>query len=263
MFEMTILSIFRQSASYLPRYFSQIEKAFEFRKGPCHAVWLEGDSNDATFEMLKAEKEKLEALGHRATLIKFDLSGPHWSSKNNHTQRWLQLGTCWNKCMEGLLPSKITVCVESDLIWDPSVIEKMIPKLDAEHHVVCPMLMVDGGVQLFGFERFYDTWGFSRNGKKFFFYPPYWTPAKGLKEEEELLQVSTGGGMLISTYEHQKKGKWALDCCIMHYPEEVKVFMDKTIRIHHPMPNDWKHLSRLMILAKKMKYRLQMALARI
>jgi hypothetical protein len=255
-FEMTVLSIFRQSASYLPRYFSQIEKAFALRKGPCHAVWLEGDSGDATFDMLQSEKKKLEILGHQVTLFKFDLKGPLWSSKKDHRDRWLQLATCWNRCMEGLLPSKITVCVESDLIWDPLVIDQMLLKLDASHHVVCPMLMAEGSLELFGFERFYDTWGFSRSGKKFFPYPPYWLAHEKLKEEEELLEVSTGGGMLISTYEHQKKGKWALDCCIMHYPEEVRVFMDKTIHIHHPMPDDWKNLSVPMILAKKIKYRL-------
>ena len=167
MFELTILSIFRQSAAYLPRYFSQVQKAFELRQGPCHAVWLEGDSQDETYSLLKSEKEKLESLGHTVTLIKFDLKGPHWSSTVNHSNRWAQLATCWNKCMEGLQPSKITVCVESDLIWEPSVIGKIIGKLDEDHHVICPMLMTEGSSEMFGFERFYDTWGFSRNGKKF------------------------------------------------------------------------------------------------
>ena len=91
--------------------------------------------------------------------------------------------------------------------------------------------------------------------KSFEFYPPYWNSDPHLKNEEKLLQVSTAGGMLVSTHKHQQLGKWGLDCCIMQYPEEVKVFMDKTIKIYHPAPAEWKSLSRFAIAIKKLRYR--------
>ncbi len=262
-FQLTISSILRDSVVYLPRYFSQIEKAFELRGGQCHAIWLEGDSKDETYSWLLEAKNKLEALGHVVTLIKFDLHGPHWSSLSNDSNRWMQLATCWNTCLEQLLPSKYTVCVESDLIWEPSVIETLIGKLDMQHHVICPMLLTESSLEVFGFERFYDTWGFSRAGKKFLFYPPYWSYSPHLIEEKELLQVSTGGGMLVSTYQWQRQGKWAMDSCIMRYPDSVKVFLDKTVKIYHPAPAKWNILSRFAIHLKILRYKCLIGLKRL
>jgi len=239
MFELTILSIFRQSEEYLTRYFNQVCEVFNDFPKPCHAIWLEGDSTDSTFDLLLKEKDKIEALGHTVTLIKFDLKGPYWPSIKNY-QRWLQLATCWNKCLEQLKPSKFTICVESDLIWDPKVVKRIVSKIDRDHHVVCPMLMFAESVRYFRTKLFYDSWGFSREGRKFSSSPPYWKKAKGLKDEADLLQLTTGGGMIITTYETQKKGAWGLDSCIMKFPPEVLIFMDKTQEIYHPMPSKFK-----------------------
>jgi hypothetical protein len=252
-FELTILSIFRQSETYLDRYFSQIEQAFALRGGICHAVWLEGDSEDATYPLLQSKKEKLESQGHHVTLVKFDLKGPYWNSMRD-LNRWAQLATCWNRCLEHLLPSKLTVCVESDLIWDPSTIEKIIPKLSSERKVICPMLMTENSLELFGVDHFYDIWGFSRNGKKFSSFSPYWKPDPVLKEDHQFVQVSTGGGMIVSSYEEKRQAKWALDCCILHFPKEIEIFMDKTVKIHHPVPEKWKNMSFLNRMLRMIKY---------
>jgi len=188
---------------------------------------------------LQKEKVKIEALGHTVTLIKFDLKGPYWPSVKD-SQRWAQLAACWNKCLEQLKPSKFTICVESDLIWDPKIVKITTSKIDRNHHVVCPMLMFYESEQYFGKKWFYDSWGFSREGRKFSTLPPYWKKAKELKDEADLLQVTTGGGMIVTTYETQKKGTWGLDCCIMQFPPDVLVFMDKTQEIYHPMPTSYK-----------------------
>ena len=239
MFELTILSIFRQSEGYLARYFEQVREAFSDFSKPCCAIWVEGDSTDATFDLLQKEKEKYEAFGHTVTLIKFDLKGPYWPSVKN-AQRWVQLATCWNRCLEQLKPSKFTICVESDLIWDPKVVKRTVSKIDIDHHVVCPMLMFDESEQYFGKKWFYDSWGFSREGRKFSPLPPYWNKSKSLKDEKDMLQVTTGAGMIVTTYETQKRGAWGLDNCIMQFPPEVLIFMDKTQEIYHPMPAKFK-----------------------
>lgn len=233
-FELSILSIFRQSSSYLSRYFVQIDRAFQEAKGSCHSVWLEGDSSDDTYLLLKQKKDELEKLGHKVSLIKFDLNKPYWPSIK-HPERWVQLATCWNKCMEYLEPSKITVCVESDLIWDSSVIWALAKKIDDDHPVIAPMLLLENSLKKYGKEWFYDRWGFSRGGHKFRRTNPYWKKNPTLKNEKELLEVSTAGGMLVSTYKTQKVGWWDKNSCIMNYPPHTDVFLDKTLKIYHPM----------------------------
>lgn len=257
-FELTILSIFRQSESYLARYFSQVEQAFALQKGPCHTVWLEGDSQDSTYELLQSYQNRLESQGHHVTLVKLDLKGPYWLHSVNHPSRWRQLATCWNKCMEYLAPSHVTVCVESDLIWDPCVLQTLTLKLSHDRHVICPMMMTESSMELYGIDRFYDAWGFSRNGKKFTSLPPYWEKDLTLYEDHEFLQVTTGGGMLVSTYNVMKRATWSLDTCILQFSDEVKLFMDKTVRIYHPTPEKWKNLSLLKRMLRIIKYRLIM-----
>jgi hypothetical protein len=121
MYDLTILSIFRQSEKYVNRCVQQVTEAFDLNGGKCHAVWLEGDSTDNTYKILQQAKEKLEQTGNvDVTLIKFDNGGPYWGSIVD-SDRWLQIATCWNNCLAGLKPSKITICVESDLIYNPRI----------------------------------------------------------------------------------------------------------------------------------------------
>jgi len=101
-FNLSIFSIFRESEKYLDRYFKQVLEAFHINGGRCHAIWLEGDSEDQTFSKLSEAKQHFESQGHAVTLIKFDLKGPLWPAIN-HANRWLQLATCWNKCIEHVL----------------------------------------------------------------------------------------------------------------------------------------------------------------
>lgn len=235
MFELSIFSIFRQSESYLDRYLKQVFTTFLQNGGKCHAIWLEGDSSDQTYAKLSEAKAKFESVGHAVTLIKYDLNGPHWPAIN-HSNRWLQLSTCWNKCLGSLQPTKIGICVESDLIWDPRVVPELIAKIDDTHHVLYPMLMddiIEGSSEE---ETFMDIWGFSRGGKKFSKTAPYWPDDEKLTEEDDLLQIETGGGMIVTTYPHLVNAKWDDSCCILKFSEGTNLFMDRTLKIYHPRP---------------------------
>lgn len=253
MFELTILSIFRESESYLQRYFQQVRAAFRAQEGACHAVWLEGDSIDRTFHLLEEEKSYLESLGHQVTLIKFNTEGPLWNSSRQALDRWKQLAACWNGCMEELLPTKIAVCVESDLIWSPDIIQRLAAKLDERHHVIYPMLMFEKSLRKQGQPLFYDKWGFSRGGSKFRARFPYWQSDKELIEEKELLQISTGGGMIVSTFDYQRQGHWDEKSCIRLFPRGVKLFMDKTEVIFHPHPPHWSKITLIRAFLNKFK----------
>lgn len=225
---LTILSIFRQSLSYLDRYVDQLNRVFELSKMQCSAVWLEGDSTDDTYSFLDTAKTYLENRGHKIKLIKYDCGGPYWASINNK-HRWNQLANCWNICLDELEECKYTICVESDLIYDPITPIKLLNNLDNEHHVIYPMLMLEKS-SFRGHELFYDIWGFSKNGRKFQGSYPYHKDI----DNSELIPISSGGGMIVSTYEHQRYGRFGINNCIMEFPANTKLFMNQYYRIYHP-----------------------------
>ncbi len=238
MYDLTILSIFRQSETYLKQYIDQVKEVLLINGGICNVIWLEGDSTDNTYNILKQAKDVIESeTCHKVNLIKFNINGHYWPSIQ-HPARWLQLATCWNKCIDHLEPSRITMCVESDIQYDPSVVHKLIAKIDNNHNVIFPMLMIKGGIENTKKEWFYDTWGFSRGGSKFNNLEPYWSMDEDLIEEDELLQVATGGGMVLSTYNYQSITRFDTQTCILNFNPGIKLFMDKTIKIYHPAPKN-------------------------
>lgn len=245
-YELTILSIFRDSQSYLARYLKQVEDTFGLFNKPCRGIWLEGDSNDATCTMLLEAKKHFETLGHCIDLIKFETNGPYWPEKNVK-ERWRQLASCWNTCLKHLSPSKICICVESDLLWEPNIILELASQLDEKHRVICPMLFIENSEKLLGDYWFYDTWGFSRENKRFHPMKPYWPKASSLMEEERLLELSSGGGMLVASFETMSKASWDESSCILQFAANCSVFMDKTKAIFHPEPAAWSELGFLKI----------------
>jgi hypothetical protein len=231
MYNLSILSIFRNSSDYLQNYINNVKKAFAHNGGKCHAIWLEGDSADTTLQMLEAAKKEMENENITVTLVKYDLGLPH--SGGDHPERWFRLGNCWNRCLDELKPSDYTVCVESDLMWQPSIIAKLCREVNEQRNVVFPMLM-----RHYPFDnQFHDTHGFTRNGSNFTNGLPFWRVAQGMSEDENWLEITTGGGMIVSKYDYQKLGKFGLHDCIMHYPENVKLFMSKNLKIYHPPAN--------------------------
>lgn len=256
MYELTILSIFRDSQTYLSRYLKQIEEAFNLFAKPCRGIWLEGDSGDATYEILIKAKERFEQLGHCIELIKYETNGPYWPEKNI-LERWAQLASCWNVCLKALQPSKICICVESDLIWDPNIILKLAEQLDEKHHVICPMLLIENSQKLMGDFWFYDIWGFSRENKRFHSMKPYWPKTRSLIEEERLLQVSTGGGMLIANFKTMSMASWDKNSCILQFGDDCSIFMDKTRAIFHPQPAAWANIKPLKITWNRCKGRVR------
>ena len=238
MYDITLFSIFRDSQGYLERYLNQVLGVFELIGGKCRAVWLEGDSIDNTKHILIKAKRQLKEWGYDVTLVHYNHGGPHWASEPNK-DRWHVLANCWNKCLNLIKPTKYTMVVESDLIYNSEIVFDLIRKLDEDHHVIYPLLLVDRSLEKFPFEYYYDTWGFTREGKHFIHEPPYWPTSKNLIEENELLEITTGGGMILSTYDIQIKGLFDQTCCVMKYPSDIKLFAHKECKIYHPVPNHW------------------------
>jgi hypothetical protein len=104
--------------------------------------------------------------------------------------------------------------------------------------------MLDQSIKIFGKEWFSDTWGFSRGGRKFRHFPPYWNNTPKLYEDETFLEIHTGGGMIVSTYEYKKSAHWDTACCILKFQDNARLFMNKALKIYHPLPPEWSLLKK-------------------
>ena len=230
-----VFSIFRDSAEYVDTYLRQLCLLFEYYGNNCRAVWLEGDSMDNTYEKLQKAKIDFEFKGNEIELVKFEVGGHKWPSMA-HPDRWLQISTCWNKCLEHGKPSKYTMAVESDLLWNYDIVPRLLNYLGEKVHVIYPMLMTYRSIEYVPFEQFYDIHGFSINGNKFQGQPPYWPVSE--EETDELLKISTGGGMILSTFDNHTQGRFGDTDCIMKFPREVNLYMHKEYRCYHPHPKE-------------------------
>ncbi|MCF3569180.1 hypothetical protein L2E75_24040, partial [Planktothrix agardhii 1807] len=79
---------------------------------------------------------------------------------------------------------------------------------------------------------------------------------------EDLLQITLGGGMIVSTYDYQKRGQFDTSCCIMTYPSDVNLFMHKKLRIYHPMPGESRYWTQSILLEDWERSQLQVRQAR-
>lgn len=167
----TIASIFRDSASYVDRYVSQsaaLRDALAARGDTLHGVWGEGDSIDRTAQIL-AEKARKRALTF--DLIDVSHGGPKFGSVNAE-QRWRQISYCCNAVLDAITPdTNVVVYVESDLIWEAETMMRLIEIIGQNDHysAIAPMSMAYGETPA----RFYDTWGHSAFGEKFQPYEPF------------------------------------------------------------------------------------------
>src|SRR5258708_3181309 len=182
-YDLTVLSILRDSTPYLDRYAAQLRAAAR-RFEHVHAIWVEGDSRDDTQARLRALVDELPI---DVTLVECKTGGPYWPSID-HPQRWRQLEVVWNTALAYLEPTTYAVCVESDLIWDVDTLLACIEQL-GEGDAVAPLLLKG--------DIFYDTHGFSRHSQPFSNRAPYIPDWDG---QPRLVACDSLGRLVVTTY---------------------------------------------------------------
>ena len=162
-----IVSHFRNAVHYLERYFEQMDglkKLLNQRGDDLSLVLGYGDSVDGTGEALYDEC----IFRFCSLLVDVSHGGQNFGSIV-HPQRFEQLAFVANKLWDSLPKQNVDMvgAVESDLIWQPSELLKMIENV--RHHdnlIIAPMVYHRD-------YRFYDKWAFRLNGKQFSNEPPY------------------------------------------------------------------------------------------
>lgn len=156
-----LASMFRNAAPHVDRYFSQVESLRE--NLDVQLVLAEGDSSDDTYALVEKH------LDPHDTLLKVDHGGRHYGSVD-HPQRWTDIAKVATAIIAEAAPrlksAEAFIWVESDLLWNAEGMTALLRDVQSVP-AIAPMIL-DAHQP-----RFYDVWGYRKNGVRFTPQPPY------------------------------------------------------------------------------------------
>ena len=185
---------------------------------------VEGDSVDHTAEHLAIAAINIQIPFQ---LIRRNHGGPVYGS-TEQPERMRALSYVGNGFFEAVqISDDYVVYVESDLIWEPDVILRLIQQISpGVIDVVSPLV--------FAGEAFYDIWAFRKNGVRFEPFTPYHSELNldGLTEVD-----STGSCMVMHTAVARETRM--TDNAFVSFGEQArakgyKIWVDSKERIYHP-----------------------------
>ena len=223
----TVSSIFRDSTDYLDRYFLQVAKLEAALGEEVSFALCEGDSTDGTYEALEYH---LTGHANSDMLLKVDHGGPKFGSVD-HPQRWAQIALCCNALMEQVVLSGPLIYVESDLIWAPEVMERLLEDLSV-YPAVAPMSMTKTGD---GF-RFYDIFGHrGTDGERFTPHPPY---HPDLATGAPLVKIGSAGSCVAMQQKVARQVRFGDNDCIVGLGRDINrvasLWLDTRVQVEHP-----------------------------
>lgn len=176
----TICSPFRDSGANLPDYFDRLSSLDYPGESLCF-VFVEGDSLDDTWIGLSLWAQ----VDKRTKLVKCNVGTPHYGSIV-HPVRFRTLATVFNAALDAVDYewSDYVLFLPSDIHYRPDLLSRL---LAADKDIVAPFSWSDG--------RFYDSWGFVRDGQAFDWFKPCVVPL--LFGDEPIEMDSVGGVVLI------------------------------------------------------------------
>jgi hypothetical protein len=185
---------------------------------------VEGDSTDQTW---KALNNNLQAGD---VLLKCEHGGPYYPSQII-PMRWRQLALCCNVAITAATRDNVNgehvVYMESDLIWGPPTILKLLAHLDHGRDAVAPMSMQGA--------RFYDIWGYHKDDRRFSPWPPY---HPGIVAHE-LTEIDSAGSCIAMRAEPATYVEFSLTDCIRGVGRSLQandytLWLDPTLAVRHP-----------------------------
>jgi|ERR1035437_104598 hypothetical protein len=174
----TVCSIFRNAASYVPRYFKQIEAL----RGEIDVrlVLAEGDSTDETRRLIH------EVAEPRDITLTIEHGGFAFGSVDN-PERWMNIAHVVSGVIDAVIdPRDALIWVEGDLLWEPMTMLRLLEV----GRPVAPMVYAGSST------RFYDTWGYRKNGAMFSGSPPY-IPGEYEMNKSSLVKIDSCGSCFV------------------------------------------------------------------
>lgn len=229
-------SMFANSTRYLVRYTEQC-RALRDALSPDELVfvWLEGNSRDGTYEVLS------RLAGERAfafRILKHDCPTIYGSTEQ--PERMAQLGMLGNEILEGVVQTgaDVFLYVESDLIWSPEVMTRLVHHALTGPDAVSPLVMIEGT------DVHYDIWAVRAissdemdGGIRFGPFAPYSHALEGKTGPVEV--YSAGSAMAIRTEVLKAGARYRSDLAFVGLSEEMRrlgfhIYVDPALVIHHP-----------------------------
>jgi hypothetical protein len=192
-------SAFRNSSGHhMQRYFGQVDQLVSHLRmlgWNLRLIAVEGDSVDQTRKDLQTFAT---AVGVPIQIVVRNHGGPEYGS-TEAPERMKALSYVGNGILENVREDDdVLVYAESDLLWRPQVVSKLVDKLKPrEVDVVSPMP--------FAGQAFYDIWAFRKNGHRF---GPFF-PFHGELSFDGLTTMDSVGSFLVM------RGEVARNCRII------------------------------------------------
>lgn len=222
----TLCSAFRNAMHYLPRYLDQcywLDASLHQQGHTLRFVWGEGDSTDATLKTL----ESFMGL-FKATIVDCTHGGQVYGSIESWL-RFKQLSHVGNVIWAAIPEdTDAVIYVESDLIWEPATLVKLLEALTV-YPAVVPMIMDSPPA-----DTFYDVWAYRRNGvrftKRFPFHADFWP--------HSVMQLDSAGSCMALRWKLAQGLSFPEDCfvgfCRLLYQQGGELWLDPTLTVFHP-----------------------------
>lgn len=228
--KIALASIFRNSAGYVDRYARQARELAEALQGQgatLRLVVAEGDSVDRTAQLLPAALAGLDA-----TILTRAHGGPTFGSVDV-TQRWRQIAWVCNELLGELSQGDdaAVIYVESDLIWRPATMLRLLARL-VSAHVACPLSLSEGTA------IFYDVWGFRSSGRCFEPHAPY-HPMLAETSPTGLYPLDSAGSCLVMRGEVARRTRFRPADGIVGWGADIRekgytIVLDPSVKVEHP-----------------------------
>jgi hypothetical protein len=221
-------AIFQNSTKYIDRFVAQFYSLVAYC--PEHTfepVLIEGDSTD-----------------QEATWNKLNLAFPSKVSKRTHggrvygsvddLQRWRQVSYAMDGVLERIRPEHDALLyVESDLVWEPRALARMLEWLSSVRAIV-PMIMMGN--------QFYDTWSFRKGGTHFTNQAPYHACLRSPSPTNGLVPIDSGGACWAVRGEIARNCRYRPpELSIVGFWQEARklghqLWLDPRLAVFHPRP---------------------------
>ena len=217
----TIVTPWRQHAGAVLAYEEQVA-ALEYPQDRLRFVFVENDSTDGTYELLRSWAQ----LDERISLSKQDTGGPLYPSIVN-ADRFRIMGTVFNWALD-LVDYDWTdyvLFLPCDIVFPTDLLRRLL-----DHHapIVAPFVFQHG--------RFYDIWAFSRNGRDFL---PFAEASTEDLYGDELVEMETLGGVTLIDADVLRAGvRYSTinvdrGLCEAARAKGFTVWADPTLRVYH------------------------------
>lgn len=230
--QLILASMFRNSTGYLDRYFSQAADLRRTFPG-LRLVLVEGDSADGTRAQLLRRLDDWPG-----SELVFRDHGGGWYGSVDNPHRWNNISFACNGVWENIPPDATAVVyVESDLHWEVATMTQLL--YQAARFTSWPGAAVAPMCFKRGATRFYDIWGYRRNGQQFGAAPPYIPDYEGPRDDLVRLdscgscQVMPGSLARLVRYD-ERSGDGPLSFGRSIWAAGGSLWLDPTVKVEHP-----------------------------